>query len=252
MATIKVSVYTLWLSIFFSFNLLGQYSEKQSFVYKGNSYDIFIIKLDSSLAKQCSFVENRSLMGEKDFFMSYPKKTFFAISASIIDNNCVPMGLFVKDSKRIKELNTTISGNGSFYSIQPNGVIYITQQNEINVATTPDFVQTSIDLKLGIQTGPILVNKGSINSTFTIASNNKYIRCGVGIFTYINGQYIVFAKSNKPVNFYDFADLFITKYKCYNALNLESGANASIHLPAHSISRLNNSIHQCRYFVIQL
>jgi uncharacterized protein YigE (DUF2233 family) len=191
-------------------------------------------------------------MGEKDFFMSNHNKYFFAMTASIIDSNCNPLGLFVKDGNKIKDINTSKQGIGSFYSIQPNGVFYITQENEINVSSTPEFLQSSVKLKLAIQTGPILVNNGIINSNFTIASKNKYTRCGVGIYSTKDGRYLIFAKSNEPVNFYDFADLFLTKYNCLNALNLESGANASIYFPSYSNIKLSNNIKECRYISIQL
>ena len=244
---------TLFISILFIFlyKSKAQFSEKQSFVYKEASYDIFIIKQDSLLANKCSFIDNKNLKGEKDFFMSLPKKSFFAITASIIDSNCNPLGLFVKDGIKIKDLNTTKQGNGSFYAIQPNGIFFITQNNEVNVASSPDF-QSTINLKLAIQTGPMLVNNSIINSNFTIVSKNKYIRCGVGIYANNDGRYIVFAKSNEPVNFYDFADLFLSKYNCTNALNLESGTNSSIHLPSQSVLRFKNNIRQCRYFSIEM
>lgn len=233
-------------------SLNAQFSEKQFFIYNNISYDIFIVKQDSNLANKCSFVDNTFKIGERDFFSSFNSKYFFAITASIIDSNCNPLGLFIKNGRKFSDINTSKQGLGSFYSINPNGIFYITQKNEIIVSSTPDFLQSTHELKLAIQTGPVLVNNGIINSNFTIASKNKYYRCGVGMYRTKDGNYLVFAKSNEPVNFYDFTNLFFSKYNCLNVLNLESGANTSIHLPSHPLSRFNNNIHQCRYFVIEL
>lgn len=238
--------------LFLYYNLNAQYSEKQSFNYNGVSYEIFIIKQDSTIAEKCSFVETTNSKGEKDFFSSYSNLPFFAITASIVDSTCKPLGLFINKGNKSGEINTNKQGSGSFYTIQPNGVFYINQDNEFNVMTTSDFIQTNIKPKLGIQNGPLLVNNGIINSLFTVGSKNKYIRCGVGICSNKDGRYLVFAKSNVPVTFYSFADLFLTKYKCYNALTLESGTNCSIHFPSHNSLKYNNKVKPCRYFVIDL
>ena len=244
--------FSIVLLLFVNNNTEAQYSEKQAFVYKETSYDIFIIKQDSFLVNKCSFIDNKNLMGEKEFFMSSHSQSFFAITSSIIESNCTPLGLFVKNGIKIKDINKSTQGSGSFYSIQPNGIFYITERNEFKITATPDFLQLAENLKLAIQTGPILVYEGNINPIFTANSKNKYIRCGVGVFNNKDGSYLVFAKSNEPVNFYDFADLFVIKYNCKIALNLESGANSSIHLPSHSSLKFNNGIHCCRYLKIEL
>jgi len=49
------------------------------------------------------------------------------------------------------------------------------------------------------------------------------IRSGVGVR---KDGIIVFALSRTPVTFYDFADLFLTKFKCPNALFLDGDISA--------------------------
>jgi uncharacterized protein YigE (DUF2233 family) len=249
----KSKIYLLITILSLSFNNLNaQYSEKQSFVYNGVSYEIFKIKQDSLLADKCSFVENQNSSGEKSFFSSIANNNFFAITSSIVDSACKPLGLFIQNGKTLSPTNTSTQGIGTFYSIQPNGIFYINQDNEFNINSTPDFVQANPTCKLAIQSGTMLVDKGTINSQFTKASKNKYTRCGVGISSNKEGRYIIFVKSNSPVNFYAFADLFLNKLNCYNALNLESGTNCSIHLPSHTNLKFSNKIKPCRYFMIDL
>jgi uncharacterized protein YigE (DUF2233 family) len=69
-----------------------------------------------------------------------------------------------------------------------------------------------------------LVLNGKINSNKTLSptSRSKYIRNGVGIRK--DGQ-VVFAISNRPVNFYEFA-LFMQQKGCQHALYLDGGVSS--------------------------
>lgn len=242
----------LFFFVFIYNKSIAQFSEKQSFAFNGNSYDIFKIKQDSVLANKCSFAETKNFNDEKSFFSSFSSNNFFAITASIVDSTCNPLGLFIKNGQTINNINTNTQGAGTFFSIQPNGVFYINQQNEFNVSSTPDFVQRNSTCKLAIQSGPMLVDNGITNKLFTKGSKNKFFRCGVGILNNKDGKFIVFIKSNQPVNFYDFAELFFSKLGCSYALNLESGTNSSLHFPSHKSSKFSNKIKPCRYFIIDL
>ena len=90
------------------------------------------------------------------------------------------------------------------------------------------------NIRLGVQSGPMLLMSGLINPVFNQNSQNKYVRCGVGLFVNTKSEkFLVFAISNTPVSFYDFADFFNKKFKCNNALCLES-AGSAIYFPGQS------------------
>ena len=76
------------------------------------------------------------------------------------------------------------------------------------------------------QSGPMVVIDGKINPNFNSSSTSKYTRSGVGIRK--DGT-LVFAISQQPVTFYDFARIFLF-YGCQNALYLD-GAISEMYLP---------------------
>jgi uncharacterized protein YigE (DUF2233 family) len=73
----------------------------------------------------------------------------------------------------------------------------------------------------------MLVINGNLHPKFNKGSSNTNIRSGVGITA--TGQ-VIFAISDKPVNFYDFATLFRDGLHCANALYLD-GAISQMYLP---------------------
>ena len=84
----------------------------------------------------------------------------------------------------------------------------------------------------------MLVVDNEFNSKFSQGSENKNIRSGVGI---IDEYKIVFAISDQPVNFFDFANLFKNRFQCKNALYLD-GAISKMYLPELNKSYLDSNI----------
>jgi uncharacterized protein YigE (DUF2233 family) len=76
------------------------------------------------------------------------------------------------------------------------------------------------------QSGPMVVINGKINPNFKKDSKSKFTRSGVGIRK--DGT-LVFAISQQPVTFYDFARIFLF-YGCQDALYLD-GAISEMYLP---------------------
>jgi uncharacterized protein YigE (DUF2233 family) len=155
------------------------------------------------------------------------KKLVFATNAGIYLEDNSPQGLYIENGKELRPLDSKKKiSNANFY-MQPNGVFLLTKTGA-KVVVTDDYKNYKGQATYATQSGPMLVINGKINSTFKKGSaNNGYIRSGVGIND--KGQ-VVFAISNVPSNFYDFATLFRDVLQCKNALYLD-GAICRSYIP---------------------
>jgi uncharacterized protein YigE (DUF2233 family) len=232
------------------FNCSGQFVEKHNASYNGNTYDAFVMKVDSALTNNCGFVTNTSGLSEKGFFQSLGGGSFFAVTASIVDSNCNPIGLLIDGRKELFKINLAKQGVGNFYTLLPNGVFSIDDDDKPWIRTSEHF-DVNKTYKVAVQTGPFLVLDGGINTSFTASSKNKFLRCGLGIMYIGADAYIVVVKSNSPINFYDMANIFRDKYQCGYAIILESGIHSSMHLPTVN-NNYSDQVSACRYFVIRL
>ncbi|AZA78020.1 hypothetical protein EG347_11075 [Chryseobacterium sp. G0186] len=141
-------------------------------------------------------------------------KLVFATNGGMFEPDNSPKGLYIENFKLLKPLDT-LQGSGNFY-LPPNGIFYITQNNEPGIVETKKYRQNS-GIKYATQSGPMLLMNGKINPIFQKNSNNLNIRNGVGILE--NGE-IIFAMSKKEINFYRLAELF-KEMGCKNALYLD-------------------------------
>jgi uncharacterized protein YigE (DUF2233 family) len=238
----------LMIQFLFPLSTEGQFIEKHNFSFKNSVYDIFSIKIDSSL--RIIFVENKERSQQMILLDSLAKRfnsPFFSVTASIVDSLCQPLGLYINDNKKINSINLR-SGIGNFH-LKPNGVFSIDSSSNAHVIDAISFKESTI-FSFAIQSGPMLLINGIINSTFDKNSKNRNTRCGVGIYADNNDHYLVFVKSLVPVTFYQFSELFQEKFNCKNALILESGSNCAMHLPSQRID--SNTQVLCRYIVIKL
>jgi len=119
-------------------------------------------------------------------------------------------------------LNRGSAKNANFY-IQPNGVFYVTRDGKAGICTSRGYLKRS-KVQWATQSGPMLIVNGQINQSraFSPSSNSLYIRNGVGIR---KDGHVVFAISNRPVNFHQFAQ-YMLREGCYNALYLDGGVSA--------------------------
>ncbi|MBI9098669.1 MAG: phosphodiester glycosidase family protein, partial [Spirochaetaceae bacterium] len=90
------------------------------------------------------------------------------------------------------------------------------------------------------QSGPLLVYSGVINRNFSRGSDNRFVRNGVGIFRENDTDLVIFAISNRPVNFYDFAHFFRDFLHCSDALYLD-GHISAMFLPSLQRNRRRGS-----------
>lgn len=153
------------------------------------------------------------------------EKLIFAINGGIFSQTYTPLGLYVENGKEVSKINTS-DGEGNFF-LKPNGIFSI-QNNKGKVIETSAY-QYSPTITFALQSGPLLVLNNEINPLFAKDSQNKYIRNGVGIAQ--DGS-IIFAISNEPVTFYEFASFFKENLGSYNALYLD-GAISEMYVPKY-------------------
>ena len=163
--------------------------------FEGNSYNTYNVSINSYSLSNFYIYINSNFQKHTDVVRTFEyyydsvniDNSLFLTNPGIVVDGCEPIGLLVNDYKVIKQLNTG-SGSGNFYSLKPNGALLI-KEDEAIVCKTSD-VQIYSGYRIGIQSGPMLVHDGMINSHFNSNSKNKYIRSGVGIYQDNNGQKI--------------------------------------------------------------
>ena len=248
-------IYILLLCSYPSFFIFGQ-TESKEISLKNNSYYTYSVKLHKhSLENFHIFPDPEQDFNYQtheqviDYFKYYYDSlkidnSLFLTNPGIVVDGCEPIGLFVNNYNTLKQLNIN-NGSGNFYNLKPNGALLI-KHNEAIVCKTAD-VPNHTDVRIAIQSGPMLVHDGIINAHFGPRSNNKYIRSGVGLFKdKQNYSYLIFAISKNPVSFYDFSEFFLEKFNCQNALCLES-ARSVMTIPYLNTSAVNSQERVCLY-----
>jgi len=169
----------------------------------------------------------------KNYLEQKHLKLVFAMNGGMFLENMAPLGLYIENFKTIKKLNTS-KGSGNFY-MEPNGVFYIDANNSAYICKTSDFGDAN-NVKYATQSGPMLVIDGKINAKFTKGSKSGFVRNGVGLLP--DGE-LLFAISKMEVNFYNFAEYFLSK-GCQNALYLD-GYVSKMYLPEKDCDQMDGS-----------
>ena len=138
----------------------------------------------------------------------------FAMNAGMYNPDFSPVGLFVKDGREISPLNVA-DGTGNFF-LKPNGVFFVSASGPRIVETT-EYPVLAPGVRLATQSGPLLLRHGVVNPAFDAASTSRLIRNGVGI----SKNTILFAISEQPITFYEFAVFFRDELQCQDALYLD-------------------------------
>lgn len=152
------------------------------------------------------------------------KSLLFAINSGIYTKEYTPLGLYIENGKQLSPLNRVTSnrGKGNF-SLLPNGVFYITDQNRAAVLDTVAFDQRFNNdyskIRAAVQSGPMLLIEGEYNPYFISDSDSYRIRSGVCVRN--QGQSVIFVVTEDKVNFYEFARFFKEQLTCQNALYLD-------------------------------
>ena len=231
------ALYLLSLITCISYNSYSQVQEFVNFKYNGLLYDIVDLKLGSDDFNNFSILQFNNNISEKKMYDSLAKQgPFFACSAALVDSNCSPIGLFVKNGLIVQSLNQQ-TGFGNFY-LQPNGYYWLDSMG-LGIHATNQYDITH-HLNSAVQSGPMLVHNGAININFDSNSKNQNIRVGIGSYTKAGDTHFVFIISKGKVSFYDFAEIFFQKFNCKEALSLGGGNTATFHLPSALMQYASN------------
>ncbi|MQR01011.1 phosphodiester glycosidase family protein [Glaciimonas soli] len=143
-----------------------------------------------------------------------------ATNAGIYQQDYRPLGLYIENGVTQRQLNVRKNAYGNFY-IQPNG-IFLIRDKKAEIIDTDRFAAERDALLPGVlyatQSGPLLLQNGKINATFSAASDNRLIRNAVCI---TSPHDVVLAIAREPVNFYEFAQFLRDKISCTDALYLD-------------------------------
>jgi uncharacterized protein YigE (DUF2233 family) len=148
----------------------------------------------------------------------------FATNGGMYLDNLEPVGLFIETGIVRTPLNRA-DGDGNFYW-KPNGVFYITRDQQPGVLETEAFKASGILPFYATQSGPMLVIKGKIHSGFS-QSKSRLVRNGVGVS---RANKVIFVMSDQPVRFDELARFFKFHLRCENALYLD-GVISSVRVP---------------------
>jgi uncharacterized protein YigE (DUF2233 family) len=153
------------------------------------------------------------------------RRLAFGMNGGMFHADYTPVGLFISDGREVTPLNLK-PGEGNFF-LKPNGVFAVTKDGAGEVMEASRFAAKTGTLRLATQSGPMLVIDGKLHPVFREGSDSRLFRNGVGIAG--NGR-VIFAISQEPVNFYEFATLFRDALGCRNALFLD-GTISSLFAP---------------------
>jgi uncharacterized protein YigE (DUF2233 family) len=155
---------------------------------------------------------------------AHGRKLTFAMNAGMYHPDFSPVGLFASAGSELAALNTD-PGRGNFF-LKPNGVFYLTAAGA-GIVESSTYPKLSGPVILATQSGPLLVSRGAIHPAFVPASTSRLIRNGVGVPA---PDTAIFAISDEPVNFHEFAVLFRDVLGCPDALYLD-GNISSLYSP---------------------
>lgn len=205
------------------FQLGAQSGEVQQLRFKGKSYRVYRVNLDS---QQIDFEwknsKGRPLMSLSRLIrmkQAQQEEVVFATNGGIFNPQLQPVGLYIEKGRELRQLNLK-KGRGNFF-MKPNGVFYINDRQEAGILNSVAYskLDTSKNkFSNALQSGPLLLENGKIHPAFNEGSPNEAVRSGVGI---LDEKHLFFVLSQARVNLFDFTTLFRDKLKCKSALYLD-------------------------------
>lgn len=154
------------------------------------------------------------------------KRLGFAMNAGMYHPDRRPVGLFISEGRELSPI-VTAAGDGNF-GMRPNGV-FCAGPKGFAVVESRAFAARPPACRIATQSGPMLVIGGALHPRFLADSDSRYVRNGVGVRA--DGQSAVFAISDEPVTFHEFARLFRDGLNTPDALYFD-GKISRLHAPA--------------------
>ncbi len=131
------------------------------------------------------------------------------------DGNYQPQGLHVENGEMLRPVNTKSARNANFY-MKPNGIFYIDTYGA-HIVRTEDYAPTE-QVRVAVQSGPLLFDKCGVHPSFLEGSNSRKRRNAVALR---DESEVVFALSDYPINFFDFAQTLRLTHGCSAALYMD-------------------------------
>lgn len=150
----------------------------------------------------------------------------FAVNAGMFDNAGKPIGYYVKDKERGRELNRN-DGAGNFH-LKPNGVFFGSGSRWQVMSAEEFFSNVGDRPEFGTQSGPMLVIGGKLHPEITEDGPSRTIRNGVGVDAAGRAHFVI---SDGPISFGKLARYYRDVLKTPNALYLD-GSVSSLWDPA--------------------
>lgn len=166
---------------------------------------------------------NPPYRGFKAFAEAAPdeaKRVAFAVNAGMFDGEGKPIGYYVKDGERLKELNRN-DGAGNFH-MKPNGVFFGSGSKWRVMASEAFYTQVGDRPDFGTQSGPMLVIDGKLHPEITDDGPSRTVRNGVGVDSAGRAHFVI---SEGPVSFGKLARYFRDVLKTPNALYLDGAVS---------------------------
>jgi uncharacterized protein YigE (DUF2233 family) len=138
----------------------------------------------------------------KTFVAQQGRRLLWAQNSALFHYVNTPVGLHIERGISYHPLESG-TGTGNFY-ILPNGVFSVGENGDVRITETSQFWTPAARLWLALQSGPLLLVSGAINSAFNKNSTNFAIRSSVGV---TSSGMVHLVLSLAPVRFYDIASL---------------------------------------------
>jgi uncharacterized protein YigE (DUF2233 family) len=148
----------------------------------------------------------------------------FAMNGGMYHEDLSPAGLYVESGQEFKRASTA-HGPGNFH-LKPNGIFFVAGK-QAGILETARYLRQQPKAEFATQSGPMLVINGRIHPKISEQGTSRKIRNGVGVR---DRHIALFAISNEPVTFHEFASLFRDELKSPNALFLD-GSVSSLYAP---------------------
>ncbi len=161
-----------------------------------------------------SFTRLRSMLAQQG------RTLRFAMNAGMFHRDRSAVGLLLIDGRQLFPLNTG-TGFGNFY-MKPNGVFLIDAKGQARVVRSEAWTEHADGARFATQSGPMLVSDGELNPHFNAESTSRTRRNGVCVQ---DGR-VWLVLADKPINFYDFAQVFRQHLHCRDALYLDGSISA--------------------------
>lgn len=212
---------------------LASESTLQKVSFGGNTFLVYRVNLRENNLVLVRTDENGNRIegfhAVKTLVESTNQEVSFITNGGIFDPHYNPSGLYVENGRKLFPLNSA-EGSGNFF-LKPNGV-FLLKGEQGQVLSTKEYAQALNTPDFAIQSGPLLLRKGTIHPKFNKTSRNRYTRSAIAV---MSSTELFFVLSMKPVTFFDIADFCARHLSCEDALYLD-GAISQFYTPGSSRS----------------